>query len=525
MNNVTQGNKAIEGMIRGIKTVTQAIRPTYGHNGINVVIEDTRYPYHQIANDAQTIIQAIHVTDPVEKRGVGFSKELSDKQNSMSGDGRKTTCIIYETILDEGYKSELKGLSLKRELDSLIPVIESKIDEYKKEIDEDEVSKVATIAGESESIGKLIGSIYQKIGKDGVINVEGSGTWTDDVSYINGVRFHDTGFLTPYMAHDEVAKKEGRQEKRAIYENPSVLVTRQKITTLNDIDPLIQKLMEMNKKELVIFADDMDSGIASMLINTHIGGIFNILIIKAPTLWKGYVFEDFAKVTGSTIIDELSGTSLDQLDLDYLGTCGKIIVDRDETIVIGISDIAEHLEDLKKDGSNDSKLRLHWLNTKTATLKLGANNESELSYRRLKCEDAINSSRLALQDGVIEGGGITLYKVSKELPYTVAGQILAKALRAPIEQICLNSGLYTEEWNVPIEYIGAIEYKGVKPEKSIIYNELPNSWGENVLDASLVTKNAIRNAISLASTVLTTGIVITLPEKPLETLKDKQIKF
>ncbi len=244
----------------------------------------------------------------------------------------------------------------------------------------------------------------------------------------------------------------------------------------------------------MIFTDDMDSGVASILIKAHREKIINVLIIKAPVLWKNYVFEDFAKITGSTIIEDASGVTFKNLPLSALGTCGKITVDKDETTVVGISDISDHLKELEKEGSNDSKLRLSWLQTKTAILKLGANNESELSYIRLKCRDAISASRLALRDGVVEGGGIALLKASRALPDTVAGNILKEALQAPIKQLCLNSGI-----------------------------EIPESFGDKIVDSAAVVKNAVRNAVSLASTVLTTAIVITIPPKTSEQIAQEAL--
>lgn len=492
MNNTTIGQQAQEEMIKGIKVATQAIRPTYGHNGINAVIEDIRYPYHQVANDAQTIIQAIKITDPIQNQGLSFLKELSDKQNSMSGDGRKTTCIIAETILDEGFKSELKGLNLKRELDKLIPVIEEKIDERTQEILIEDIHKVATIAGESFEIGELIQVSYNIIGKDGAITVESSGGDHNEIKYITGVRFTDTGMLADAFVHDEEARKQGLPEKRAIYQNPTILVTKQRIERVDQIDPLIQSLMQDHRKELIIFTDDMDTGIAKALLDTHKEGIFNILIIKAPTIFRKEVFEDFAMITSAKIVEPANGIYLEELPLNALGTCDKIIVDKSETLIIGIDEdgIREHLDNLKANNDELSNMRLKWLNTATAIIKLGANNESELSYKRLKCEDAVNASRLAINGGVVAGGGITLYQIALELPNTVAGQILAKALQAPLFQIMANSG----------------------------YKDIP-TFPENVLDASIVLKNAIRNSISLTSTILTTGIVITLPRE------DKELKI
>ncbi len=240
-------------------------------------------------------------------------------------------------------------------------------------------------------------------------------------------------------------------------------------------------MQEWNKKDLVIFTDDMDSNVASMLVETHKRGIMNILIIKAPVLWKDYIFEDFAKVTGSTIVEDASGVNYSNLLLTHLGTCGRITVDKDETLIIPTVDYTDHINNLKQEGSNDSKLRLSWLTTKTAILKLGANNESELSHKRLKCQDAINASILALRDGVVAGGGLALYDVASRIESSGAGVIITKALQAPHLQLVENNGGTT-----------------------LVINS-------GVVDAASVVKNAVRNAIALASTVLTLGGDVAIP--------------
>lgn len=501
-SNVTPPKEAIGKMLEGIKIATDQLRLSYGPKGINATIEHEFYPFHQVTNDAQTIVQAIQVEDKVGKVGLNFLKELCNRADKSAGDGRKATAIIGEEILTEVFNSELSSMSLKKELDDLIPVIEEFIDKYKTSITENDVEIVASIASDSKRIGHLIGEIYKKIGKNGIIHVEGSGTWNDEVNYIEGVRFQDAGYLSPFMAKDDEAIKDNRKEVRAVYENPVVLVTKKKIMSINDIDPLLRSVQAMpEKRALVIFTDDMDSSIASMLVNLHKSGGMNVLIIKAPVLWKNYVFEDFAKITGATIVQDESGINFKTLQLSHLGTCGKIITDREETVVMGIADISDHIADLQKRGDDDSKLRLSWLTTQTAILKLGANSESELSYLRLKTSDAINSSRLALQDGVVSGGGSCLASIASSLPNTEAGNILKKALIGPYNQNNKNMGVVDTEPNL-----------------------------EGVVDAALVVKNAVRNAIGLASIVITAPIVINLPPKSVEqitaeTLQQKGLRL
>ncbi len=495
MSNIIKGEQAIKGMMAGVELAVELIRPTYGGHGTNVVIESRLRPGHLIANDAWTIIKDIKAKDPAERVGLEFVKELCEKQDKLSGDSRKTTIILLSEILKAGYEADINKLQLKRDLDALIPVIEAEIDKQTKPITVDDVKNVASTAGESEEIGALIQEIYQKIGKDGIIQPEGSGTYETSYRFIDGVRFDMAGFLSPYMVHDEQAVKDKVKETKAVYENPLILVTKKKIASDEDINPRLREMEMQGSKDLVIFTSDMDSGVASMLIGLHQSKRFNILIIKAPILWRDYIYEDFAKCTGATIIEDATGKTFKNMHLTDLGTCGKIVTDADETIIIGTKDITEHIDSLKAKGDNDSKLRLSWLTNKTAILRLGANSETDLSYKRLKTADAIRSSELALKYGVVQGGGRCLWSIANdktnELWKSKAGQILTIALNAPLVQIMDNMGL---------------RYENYHPS-------------ESVTDASMVVKNAVRNAIGIASTILTANGLVYLPEeekKPAE---------
>lgn len=494
-SNVVTGPEAVRRMSRGIKVATDAIRLSYGPKGSNAVVENDFYPFSQTVNDAQTIIQAIQVEDQVEKIGLNFLKELMDKAQKDSGDGRKTTAIIADVILEEGYKAKISPIELKRQLDEFIPVIEKEIDSVKDIITEEDVWKVAAIAGEDEKLGRLIGKIYTEIGSNSFINVESSGTYSDSFELIDGVRFQDTGYLSPYMVYDEVAKKENRKETKAVYSNPVILVTKRKIETDRDIEPLIDMLVsEEKKRPLVIFTNDMNSDVALNLVKTHRAGVLPITIVKAPILWGNYVFEDFAKITGSTIVEDAAGITFKNLPLSALGSCGRIEIDETEIKVTGIKDITDHLSALKAKGDDDSKLRLSWLTTKTAILRLGANNESELSYRRLKAYDAINAAKMALNGGTVKGAGVCLLGISADLPRTEVGKILSKALAEPYKQIVDNMGITSL------------------------------AISKDVIDAATIVKNAVRNAISLASTVLTNRVVITIPQKTAQQTLDDILK-
>lgn len=514
---------ALPKLAEGVRKACEMVAPTMGAAGTNVCLEHNLNPKHLLTNDGATIIQSIELADPIESIGLGFLKEAVERSNNNSGDGSTTTSVLLNAILQEGIKSGISTLEIKKSLDDCLPIIEKSIDDQTRQITVEDIPAVAKIAGESEEIGTVLGEIYRVIGKDGIIHLEGSGTYSTSYSLIEGVRFSGTGYLSPYMAHDDEAAKAGRKETKAVYHKPSILVTKRKIGSLNEINPLLAALEAQGKKDLVIFTDDMDSGVASVLIEAHKKHVINLLIIKAPVLWKGYVFEDFAKVTGSTIVEDAAGITFKNLQLDHLGTCDTIICDKDECTVIGTADFTDHIAELEKDESMpdvDRKLRLSWLTTKTAILKLGAKSETELSYLRLKTEDAIHSSRLALKGGIVAGGGLALANASKDLPFTTGGDILREALAAPLKQIITNAGISEEDGGELLD-----RQNVNNPNLGFNANtlEFVDMFDANIVDAALVVKGAIRNALGIASTLLTTSSVITLPPPSQEELMNRSV--
>ena len=433
---------AIKDVAEGVKIATDIVRQTMGPLGKNICIEMDEFPFSGITNDGASVIEKIDLTHPVQRIGLNAIKEAVLRSNANSGDGSTTTCVLLDAIMQEAIKSGLPSIEIKRELDTLLPEVIKLIDEQKRTITSDEVEAVATIAGESEEIGKLLGEIYKRIGKDGIVHLEGSGTYETHYDFIEGVRFVRTGFLSPYFA------SEGEKNK-AVYEKPLILITKRKIEKESDISKIVQYCID-NKKPLIIFTDDMDSAIASRMVATHRAGVAKICIVKAPVIMKGSVFEDFSKCTGATILEDATGVTFKSLSLQHLGTCDKIIVDKDETVLIGTQDISEHIAELRTQQDDESKMRLSWLTTKTVLLKLGALSETDLYYRMKKVEDAIYSSRLALESGILAGGGLALYNVSKQTD----NQILKVALQSPLKQIIINSGKNYEEITKQIDNYG-----------------------------------------------------------------------
>lgn len=498
-SNIYLGDEAREKLMRGVDAVADAVKLTLGAAGANAVLESGMMPGHLVTNDGVSIAQMALLTDPVENMGANLIKEVASRSDKEGGDGTTTTTVLTQAILHAGMAAEGNPMDIKRSLDECLPLIIASIDAQKKEITPSEVGKVAAVSGENEAMGALFQEIYEKIGKDGIVELDNSNLPETFYEISEGVRLRNTGFFGAYST---------TEPGKAVYKRPLILISKERIASTDDIEPILAAVKQTGKNELVIFADDIDMAVASRLAYTHLNGGFKTLLIKAPTLWKDLITEDFAKITGATVVNNAEGITFKTLRMTHLGTCEKLICTKDETRIIGIKDISEHIATLKEEGSDESKLRMAWLDTKVATLKLGANSESELSYVRLKAEDSRNASFQALQSGVVAGGGVALLNAATSLPETVGGTILKKSLAAPMLQIMANAGF---------EYSKPIAGLGVGENPSLGFNaktcEIVDMWEAGILDAAAVTKNAITNAISVAGTVLTTRIVVIIPQE------------
>jgi len=483
-DNITHG---VEKLIIGCDKVADAVKVTLGAGGSNAIIEENLPPFHRVTNDGVTIAKSINLSDPVENIGANIIKEIAERAHKESGDGTTTATVIAQILLHEDKVANPMGF--KRELDECIPLVEKEIDKQKRDITIDEVGKVATISSESEEIGNTIQQIYKEIGKNGIIELDNSNLSDTFYEIVDGVRIK-AGYFGEYSC---------TEQGKAVYKNPQVLISKEKVSTIDEIEPIIKKLIAEGKSELVLYCEDIDVGVASRLALTHMNGKFKTHLIKAPTLWKDWIYEDLSHLLGATPVDYSNGKTFKTLQLEDLGTCDKLISTKDETRLIGTKDISEHINSLNEKGITDDQqlLRTSWLNTKVGILKLGANSEAELSYKRLKTIDAINASKLALEDGVVCGGGLALYNIANTVP-----DYLKKALKAPLLQIIKNGG---EVENID-EIHGSIGYNAKT-------NTIVDMWEANIIDPASVVKNSVISAISVAGTILTTNTVIT-KDKP-----------
>jgi chaperonin GroEL len=496
-DNLYTGEEVRHRLISGIKKVAAAVGSTMGSKGSNAVIQAIEMPGYLNTNDGATILQSIELADPIEELGRKILLEAVSRANKQSGDGSSTTTVLTAAIIEEGtkYTPEYSAIDIKRSLEDCLPLVEQAIKAQSHEITEDTVAQVTTISAEDEDIGNRIAEIYKQIGKDGIIHWDISKTTDDSYSIGSGITIHDAGYISPYMCD---ATDTGQNTNQIRLKNPRILVTKQKIASAADFNDIAAQLFQENVKDFVVFADEVEPLVVPDIIKTRMVRGFRIIIVKMPTIWKDEWFEDLALATGARTVDPAAGLPLKEVKLTDLGTCSDIVITKTDTFIDGVKDLTAHITKLQEEATEATLHRASRLNTKTARYYVGAPSESALSYRRLKVEDAISAAYQALHGGIVPGAGNAMACV--ELPDTVGGKILNKALKAPMYQIMENAGIVTAE----------------KPEQGYGYDtrtrERVNLIEAGIVNPTNVEVNAVRNAISVAATLLSAPTVVTLPK-------------
>ncbi len=467
-----------ENLIKGINKLVDVIRPTYGPAGSNVILQDNLYPYHRITNDGKKIADAITLADTVENMGANLVKEAADKAQKESGDGRKTTMLLAAAIINKGInEKDITPLQLKKELDQCLPMILKEIEDNTKTITPKDVAPIATLASESEVIGNKIGEIYQEIGADGIIEIESSTTPETSYFLSEGYRVRNpviSGFSFIEF-NDET--NQAIEVSKATIQNPAIVICRDNISNDKQLEKIIKTCLANKLTNIVLFFDSAENRVPDILAKLHISRAFKIFAIKAPTLWKEWYFEDLAKLTGATAINHNTGNTFASFKVENIGTCDQVVISKDEARFIGTKDISAHIEELKNQNKEENKLRTSFLQTKVATLKIGASSESELSYYLPKANDGCSAAYWALQKGIVPGAGITLALCASKMPKTTGGKILEVALSTPY---------------------------------SIISDSTGEANPKGISDAAVVIENAVKNAISIAGIVLTAHGAIPL---------------
>lgn len=500
-NNITFGSEKV---IYAINRVADLAKMTLGASGKNIILETTLSPFHIITNDGISIVLDAFFDDPVENMGASLLKEACTRANALSRDGTTTTAVLTQAILKEAGADNSNPMEIKRSLEDCIPAIIDAIDSQTVQVSsEEDVKAVATVSAESPEIGSVIAEIYAKIGPEGHIELDNSRNFENYYILKEGITVPMATATSPSFFNNESGTM-------ASYENPLILVTDQSISTEKDWKRISADLEARGHNTLVIICDGIDPAVNAKLSLLKLQGKFNFLVIKAPTVMKDAFFEDISKALGATLATKGGAYSLQTIGINQLGTCSKIIVDRNETRFIGTRDMSEHIKFLSENERMDAVLaeRIKRLNTKVAVLYLGAYSATDLKYKKDKADDAIGTTKLALQGGIVPGGGVALKKASESLPDTVGGRILKRALKAPISQIIENYG-------APVaDTLGKIEESGLQnagfDSKSGTVKDMVDA---NIIDAAMVIKNSVKAAISVASTALTIGGSVSKPRQ------------
>lgn len=509
---------------RGVDKVADAVRVTMGPRGRNVVL-DKGYGAPTITNDGVSIAKEITLSNKFENMGAEIVKEVAGKTNDKAGDGTTTATVLMQAIVSEGFKHSTMGLNamgLKLGIEKAAKDVVEELRKLSKSIKtKEEYKQVATIAAESVEVGTIIAETIEKVGKDGVVTVEESQSFGVESEVVEGMQF-DKGYVSPYLVTNP-------ERMEAEYRDVPVLLTDKKIASVKDILPLLEKIAQSGKKDLVIIAEDVEGEALSTFIVNKLRGTFNVLAIKAPGYGdrKKDMLQDIAVTLGATVISDDLGITFEKAEVSMLGRAHKVVADKDNTVIVGgkgkKADIDKRVAQLKKQKDNtDSKYdkekldeRIAKLSGGVAIIKVGAATETEMKYLKLKIEDAVNATKAAIEEGIVAGGGSVLLRVAKKLAdkktifkskdEEVGYQVVMRSLEAPIKQIAVNSG--KEDGAVVIDLI-----KKHKSENAG-YDFLADKFVEDMIKAGIidpvkVTRSAVENACSAAAILLTTEVAI-----------------
>lgn len=517
--------KAREAMKRGVDILANTVKVTLGPKGRNVVL-DKGFGSPVITKDGVTVAKEIELEDKFENIGAELVKEVASKTNDVAGDGTTTATLLAQVMINDGIKNVTAGsnpLAIKRGIEKGVSAIveELKNNISKKIVSNDEIAQVASISANDAEIGKMIAQAMDKVGKDGVVTVEESQSFGMDLELVEGMQF-DKGYLSHYMVTNQ-------DRMEAEYKDCHILITDKKISSVQDILPIMEKLAEMGKKELVIIAEEVDGEALATLVVNKLRGAFNTLAVKAPGFGdrRKAMLDDIAVLTGGRVITEDLGLKLENTTLDDLGQAGRVVATKENTTIInGMGDkktIEERVKQIKTEiekadsdfDKEKSKERLAKLAGGVAVLKVGAATETELKEKKHRIEDALAATKAAVEEGIVPGGGVALLRarlvldnVDAQGEEKIGIDILRKSLEEPLKWIANNAG---KEGSVIVE-----EVKKLKGNQG--YNAADDKFEDmveaGIIDPTKVTRFALQNAASAAAMFLTTEAVVTdLPKK------------
>ena len=514
---------ARRGLENGMNKLADAVRVTLGPKGRNVVL-DKKWGAPTITNDGVSIAKEIDLEDPYERIGAELVKEVAKKTDDVAGDGTTTATVLAWSMVHEGLRNVAAGanpMSLKRGIEAAVEAAVASIRSLAKEVDsKSQIAQVASISAADEEIGKMISEAIDKVGKDGVITVEESQTFGMEMDLVEGMRF-DKGYISPYFVTDA-------DRMEAVIDDAYILLVGGKITAVRDLVPVLEKEMQ-GGQQLVIIAEDVEGEALATLVVNKIRGTFKSVSVKAPGFGdrRKAMLQDIAILTGGQVISEEVGLKLENTTLDLLGRAKKIVVTKDETTIIEgagsdadikgrISQIKAEIENTDSDYDREKlQERLAKLSGGVAVLKVGAATEVELKEKKHRIEDAVSTTKAAIEEGVVPGGGVALLrsqaavlKVADSLKGDEAtgARLVAKSLEAPLKQIAENAGM---EGGVVVDKVRNMKGNEGLNAATGEYEDLVKL---GVIDAAKVTRSALQNAASIAALFLTTEVVIA--DKP-----------
>ena len=513
---IKTGDEARKALEKGVNTLADTVKITLGPKGRNVVL-DKKYGTPLITNDGVTIAKEIELEDPFENMGAQIVKEVSTKTNDVAGDGTTTACLLAQAIIREGLRNVTAGANpmvVRKGIEKATATAVAHLKSISKKVESTEaIVQVASISASDETIGSLIGEAMEKVGKDGVITVEESKTMTTNLTLTEGMQF-DRGYASPYMCTDT-------EKMEAVLDNPVILITDNKISNIQEILPLLEKIVSQGLK-LLIIADDIESEPLATLVVNKLRGTFNCVAVKAPGFGdrRKEMLRDIAALTGGTVISNETGIELKDADLSMLGRAKTVKVDKENTTIVEgkgnpdelaarIKSIRAQLETTTSDYDREKlQERLAKLAGGVAVINVGAATEVEMKEKKLRIEDALAATRAAVEEGMVPGGGVALLSAVpavEELVKTLEGDektgavIIKKALEEPLKQISVNAGVD-----------GAVVVNtGLSAKKANYgYDAAKDVYCDvvkkGIIDPTKVTRSALQNAASIASTLLTT---------------------
>ena len=521
---IKYSEEARQALLRGVNILANAVKITLGPKGRNVVLEKG-YGAPTITKDGVTVAKEIEVEDKFENAGVELVKEVASKTNDDVGDGTTTATVLAQAIVREGLKNVTAGanpVALKRGIDKCVEAIVKEMKEkIAKPVEQDEIADVAAISANDKEIGRKIADAMKEVGKDGVITVEESPSFGMEIETVQGMRF-DKGYVSAYMVTNT-------ERMEAEYSDPYILITDKKVSSVHDVLPLLEKLAQSGKKELVIIADEVEGEALATFVVNKLRGTFNVLAVKAPGFGdrRKEMLQDIAVLTGGRVITEEVGLKLENATIEDLGRAHKVIATKDNTTVVKgageqkeiqdrVAQIKKMIEQTDSDFDKEKlQERLAKLSGGVAIIKVGAATETEMKEIKHRIEDAVGATKAAVEEGVVPGGGVALLRAVKaldglqlEAEEAVAVNILRRALEEPLRQIAENAGVD-----------GAVVTEEVKKNSGNYgYNAATGKYEDmvkaGIIDPAKVARFALQNAASIAGMFLTTEAVVTdIPKK------------